>query len=428
MPRPSRFLLPILGLLCLCAIAFFLIRAEKNPIGKRAETTFLNSIIRPFRKERPPRPSRPLTREETQRAEATGREWTKKFSARFPELHVDWREIPDEQNGYLTLFRFAKQPPHPLPTSEEIQACLAPWNPEKARELLAKHAAVLAEVRRISALPPGSSAPTIPENPTGFVNARPIKQSTDLLRISARLAATENDAITALSETTAAWNLSSILHHVDAGTLLGETVSVLVDLGIQKTIVAEILPALGKEVDLASWRKLIARHPRSATALADVMRGEWNTTTNLLHFSLIQDHLSGNLSDPEPTATAIAYSFAKTIRALREDSRSVAGEKPPTFSGLSPEGNEYALTLTTGLNAWGKGYQRAASIHALRLAALDLLILEKSGTALTAEITGKISPEPATGRPFVFDASTRILSPPAGSDVPEDVEPVKFPW
>ncbi len=84
-------------------------------------------------------------------------------------------------------------------------------------------------------------------------------------------------------------------------------------------------------------------------------------------------------------------------------------------------------TFLVGSRAWAKGYCRAACIVAQHQAALDLMILEKSGAILIADTTSEATLDPITKSPFIFDPSTRELSPPPGTTKIE-VNPIRLPF
>ncbi len=76
---------------------------------------------------------------------------------------------------------------------------------------------------------------------------------------------------------------------------------------------------------------------------------------------------------------------------------------------LSKPSRKLMDTFLVGSRAWAKGYCRAACIVAQHQAALDLMILEKSGAILFADTTSEATLDPITKSPFIFDPSTREL-------------------
>ena len=84
-------------------------------------------------------------------------------------------------------------------------------------------------------------------------------------------------------------------------------------------------------------------------------------------------------------------------------------------------------SLAVGCAAWTKGYVRAAAVQAQYRATLDLLVLEQSGTPLTAAAAGQITRDPVSGAAFVFDPATRTLAAPPSS-VASDIKPLALPW
>jgi hypothetical protein len=83
--------------------------------------------------------------------------------------------------------------------------------------------------------------------------------------------------------------------------------------------------------------------------------------------------------------------------------------------------------LNSGLNDWGKGYARLALVLAQGRAAMDLLILEKSGVKIVADDVLRITRDPVSGQPFVFDPIKREVAAPS-HPAAMDVLPLSLPW
>ena len=80
-----------------------------------------------------------------------------------------------------------------------------------------------------------------------------------------------------------------------------------------------------------------------------------------------------------------------------------------------------------GRESWLKGHIRAAVISSQQQAALDLLMLERDGVTLGAADAARITHDPMTGLPFVFDPAKReLLVPPDSARL--DVVPLVLPW
>ncbi len=70
----------------------------------------------------------------------------------------------------------------------------------------------------------------------------------------------------------------------------------------------------------------------------------------------------------------------------------------------------------SGARAWTKGFVRAERKRALQDTALELLVLESGGEALDADTFSRVTRDPLSGQPFVFDVTERTLSLPASGD------------
>lgn len=425
MSQPLRPLFLSLAPVILCGGLFLGIFTHRpaSTLPEPPQPTLVRSLGRLLRI-----PSaRQFTPEELAYARHTAELLSAQNTARFPELQVTWRQIDEAQNGFLALARFSQQKPDPFAEAEKIRVCRESWNSATARELLHNHAGKFAELRRIVTLPPGSSAPFFAENPLAAVTALPLTHGTDLFLISARLAAEQNNAARALVEITSASKIPALLKEVDAPLLTGTAIAAILEGNIRKSLFAEILPALGQTTDLAPWRTLIAAPSPTMDHLTRSIRGEWHGAAVLSFQGMVCENLQGKLPDPEPAARALAQVFAGQIRALEENSPFDADEVIKSAK-LSQQGADFAKFCSFGYQSWPAGWRRMISSHALDLAALDLLILEKSGVTLSAESTQAIGHDPATGKPFLFHPATRMFSlPPENADA-STIDPVKLPW
>ena len=104
-------------------------------------------------------------------------EMKRRLLVEFPELRIEERSVPDEENGFLQIHRLGKHPesyqfePGML---DELSDCVNSWDSEKSREFLAKYPAFVTEAERIASLFSQSSTLSRKDY-NGFYEARPAK-------------------------------------------------------------------------------------------------------------------------------------------------------------------------------------------------------------------------------------------------------------
>ena len=201
------------------------------------------------------------------------------------------------------------------------------------------------------------------------------------------------------------------------------------DLSLKKAALNTLLPAIGRDADLSLWKAAFAATSYTPSDLAHVMRGEWNTSSDHLAFPLlIADNRNRNLSDVEAVAHTYSSLYNAWVTTLPTLSLAQIESFSPHIetSHLSGEGRKYVEVLVdTG--EWFKGYVRAAAISSQQQAALDLLMLEQDGVTLGAADAARVTHDPISGLPFVFDPVKReLLAPPDSAKL--GVDPLVFPW
>lgn len=353
--------------------------------------------------------------------------------AEFPALRVEKNPVPDDQNAFLMLFEldaFIKDLDPPL--SEEFRQLLngtTPWDADAARRFLTERADLVGRIEKIAALETRSSE-DLPASYNGFIGARSGKIASDILLLKARLAAESGDEHGTLRAITAASNLGAHYQKIESPSLLAATVQISIDLNIKRAALKNLLPALGQDADLSLWKSAFAASSYTPSDLAHVMRGEWNTGSEHLAFPcMVADERDGKLPDSEAEARAYSSSFNAWVTTLPTLSLAqIESFRPQVdISHLSDQGRGLVELLDDGSKAWIKGYLRAAVASSQQQAALDLLMLEQAGTTLSAADAARVTQDPVSGQPFVFDPAKRELHAPADS-ARLAVDPLVFPW
>jgi hypothetical protein len=359
-----------------------------------------------------------------------------KMLAEFPSLALHERPVPNDQNGFRLMYELADESDGKkiTVTSEllDLLGSTAPWDPVAMRAALAGNSDLVSRIERIAALPQRSSA-NMPEGFNGFIHARGGKMCADIMIARSRLAAEAKDETEALRLVNATLNLASHYDQIETPTLLCATVAILVDLQVREAVIGQLLPALGRDADLPRWRAaLTSRADYTADGFAHLMRGEWNISIEHLILPIILAMPDRDRpEDYEELIRAFSVQYDFLCRTLVGQKLRTLISLPPLPSPktrLSAKSREILDDITIGTEAWCKGYARAAVIRARTLAALDLLILEKSGTALTAESISKMNSEPLSGEAFLYDPATRTISPPPTTAEKMDAKPLALPW
>lgn len=371
----------------------------------------------------------------TEKDRARNREATEaliqKIWDEYPELKTENHPVPDAENGFLQFYLFAQeQDTTKSPTVKELQKFLSEnhWDPDEAKRLLNQNTESVARIEAIAALDRRSTA-NMPKDYNGFISARYMKYAADLLMLKARLAAEAHDEPEALRLTKAALNLGTHLRQVEAPNLLGETVVVLVDLSVAKATFQHVLPALGRDANLAQWKAVLSLRSYGPGNFSELMRGEWENMMRYYLFPILVDRSNRNRpKDADDLAHVISFHYYAFITRLRgmtlvEMRKDPGIAVPGDLKKMSAKSREIYDIFMVGTRAWSKGYQRASVKMALYQAAFDLLILEKEGAKLTPESTENVNRDPLAEKPFDFDPVTRTLT-----TTTSDIEPLKLPF
>lgn len=257
------------------------------------------------------------------RSSREGRIATEKLIAalklEYPALDTEERSVPDEENGFLQLFLLGNPPANDSPNiSEGFQKILwgeGVWDADAARQALLENAELVEKIERIAAMTERSSM--LPEY-HGFVGARAGKYGAEIMMLKAQLAAESGDESEALRLVQGAFNICSHYSDLETGSLLCETIAILIDLNIRGAITKTILPALGSTADPEAWKRLMPASRHTPADFADVMRGEWETCARHMLFPMILDPRNREApSDGEALARAFSADRSSQVTDLR---------------------------------------------------------------------------------------------------------------
>ena len=355
---------------------------------------------------------------------------------RYPELAIEFRDVPDEKNGFLQWLAFSKRMDElsgegtrgsgklELPKFyEQFQDKSGSWNLAEAKAWLAENSALMDELRTIGLMPERSSA-GIDMGEYAFEPVRLMKSCTEALMMESRVAAEEGRVQDAMSAVQAAKGLADQMGGVETPTLLSETVRILVNRSIQNRVVTEIIPALApSQIDVSAWQEAVNPTLRAPHDLGELMKSEWYVSTSSYIVPILAD-IEDPFYPPDPAdlIDAHALSALRTRDHFEGNSptdwvrTSGRGAVAHDFSHLSIQGRDLLETFYIGADAWILGYQRAQSATGMTQAAFAIM----KGEPLPLD--------PIYGQPYRWDPETRQLSAP---DTPEfsdlNLDPIAVP-
>ena len=343
-----------------------------------------------------------------------------------PLLAIDHRTIPAERNAFLRLHRLTGdgQAPHKN-VSRELSSAVdeknrAGWDATKMRSLLDAHSLLISELREIGELKERSGN-GMPDDYTGFVSAREIRNLASVMLHSAKLAALEGNTAQALRDVQCVSAIATHYQEVEAPTLLMTTVTILLDGMVRGWVLDEMVPVLGKEADLRPWRELLAARSYEPELLSHTLRGEWHYLTGSFLLPVLLRDGPDTPPDVDELMVFLADQYSGSVervaKASLADLIDLPGMDRSEYSHLSKESRELAGLLTVGWSKWGNGFVREAVRQRMGLAAMEILILERTGSGeVGADIMERLPRNPLDGTPFFYDPATRTVSRSAEDD------------
>ncbi len=341
----------------------------------------------------------------------------------FPELQVDWRDVPPEENGFFQLIEFMKTTDDDdIRVFNEIRNLLDDWDPEKARELLDEHSDWLAEAIGISKL--NHTSGNIPGHILGgdFI-PKTISIPEHILLLDAKLAIHDKRIGAGLDSLRASHALCRHLQDLEASTALLSVFHMLSNGQRMKLVMTDLVPNLEGNASMNDLREIISTPDLSATWFASILAGNWHAnSTSLMHPMLYSSHEDGELPDPQKTARTYAEQQASAIRLLEPLGDSMQYDFPQQIrppADLSEAGHVMIDAFSLSLSSWLRGSRKMQTIHDLHLAAMDLLEAEWADETVMPTPVDSV-----TGLPFIYDSKTRTLSAPKGAN---GIDPIMLP-
>lgn len=416
--KSTRTHLAILTLLAAITIGFILLQWEKEREGETSNTTTESLQLRTKEREEPDA----LTKDR-QRREATSQaveKWYERLLEKYPELRPVYRDVPDEQNGYLQFILFAESfgPDGMLP--KDLKLILDgsnPWDPAKVQAWLSENPSHLERILQIAELPDRSN------KGIGFskLHGTATRHASDFIRIlraSARLNF-ESDPEKALRHLKASVSLTDHFTDIEAPNMVGEIIAIGARRGAQKSFQENFLPHLDPD-SLAPWNDALFRKEPPASEYSRIIKGEWNY--------IMRDHALSELLGKQPfdgeiripdldgfvdTYASVILQSANGVSTLGPDRFDVASAQFQAIpSHLDPDTAHALREAYRGMTGIIESIGRTHTQSTMEQAAIALL----SGNEMPLD--------PVSGKPFHWDPATRTLTAPDGTD---SIDPIKVP-
>lgn len=358
--------------------------------------------------------------------------WFADLQKRYPWLAVEFRDVPDEQNGFLRYIEYLRTldsdgPSPRLPIPGSIQAMMddaTSFDAEAYAAWMEMNRPLLADILAIAEAPDRSSKGIDPWDFV-FIEARPAAQMAGLLRLEARLAMTRSDQERTRRLFAAAMNLASHFDGIETPTLLSSTVAILIRSSSQNDFLNNHLPTIADDpAALKVWREALRHQEPLIDSTRNLLVGEWHVTTRAM---ILPGMISGNprwfgegteeiIREAQPWLDAHASILKNAFVGLTTESPSKFAEHPfrmaPEASQLCDASREQLEALGGGTATWLGGMHRAQTEMAMT-------------DALFAIALGENPPvDPISGKPFVWDSGARTLSAPFANG---DIEPLCLP-
>jgi len=330
----------------------------------------------------------------TEQREAAAKNIIKKLMVEFPILA---KRNPVQQEWGAAV----GQDPVELELSKElndISIYTQELDVELVKSLLAQHAVVVTEIERVGSLTGSSHAAQ------GFDARGTVEDAVKILLLKARIAAIEGDQAEAQRCVAMSMDFSTRMFHGQE-TFHGQFGVISNEFRVLKVVIKHLLPALGPDADVASWRKKMRLRKFSVEDYARMVLADWQASGDLL------------VASPDPEALARAYGKA-VIRLLgnapsmsltdlrdRKDLLEIDAER------LSKNAQKTAAAVRELGVFYQDLYLGAAIRAALDDATLQLLEAEQKGP-VDAAVLRHLPVNPISGKPFAFHPDERRLSLP----------------
>lgn len=347
--------------------------------------------------------------------------WYEQLLAKYPCLHPDFREVVDEQNGFLQFLLLAESIGKPqLPS--DLRAMLdgeSPWESDKFKKWISENQSYFEQILHIAELP-DQSIRGIDYLRFNSQTGRLASEFSAILRSSAKVAFDAGNRDQALRYYEAAHGLARHLIDVEVTSMFNEVVSSVLRESIEASFRRDILPTLATDQEaLRTWRETLFFEEGPCSEFSRVLEGEWNASVrNIILPAVLRRSAPFDAQIEEPDIEAFVDAYASMVdRASGAMMRSSWGRlKLPVDeftipdSGLSDESQDLLQGLVSGYQQFLRSAGQRATRHAMNDAIISILLGERP------------MEDPVSGNPFRWDPATRTLSSPEGIDDPVSIK------
>ncbi|MGJ8726084.1 MAG: hypothetical protein ACSHYB_16125 [Roseibacillus sp.] len=336
---------------------------------------------------------------------------------RYPELAVEYKNIPPKENGFLKWLEFCERLENsdnsPLKIPKTLQNQIdgkSPWDSELTKQWLTENQSLLNELREIG-LTPEQSTKDINIDRWGFLGTRPALEAFDILLLDARLSIEEGNTAAALESVQATRGLADHFLEIETPTLLSTTVGILGKLQSINYTLTELIPVIPvEELRPSQWEDALSLQTHPPATLGRVLTGEWHAGSRYYTLPMLSNTDDPHYpSDPDAVIDYNASSYLQLQQTYHSEEVKDWNSITPPFildpAHLSRNSRKFAEVFNlNSVSAWTSGFQRFNNQNALTQAAFAIMRGEP------------VPNDPIYNQPYQWDPVTRELSPP---DTPE---------
>lgn len=320
-------------------------------------------------------------------------EWYPQALEKYPRLQVQYKNVPDDQNGFLKIIEWEEE------FEEELD-----WDgiPSGLNELLETEegdsSALLEKLREVEAylktkdvmleramgigLMPEQSVKGIPDKRSAIVSIEPIefaKYIVDHLKLKAALEVGRGDTAAVMQTLTAIRGWGHHYSGIETPNLLVSIWSYAIQLHLQRLAYSVVLLNLPeKEIDYNQWAKLL-EYKYDPQQWSRMIRGEWHDAVKAL---MPQTLPHENLRDP----IAFMDAYTSFMNDLADPVKIIQPERNflPPPKHLTSKSRDVYETLHLGLPDDIEAFRRAITIQRQIDVAFTLRRLEAEGQDLSS--------------------------------------------
>jgi len=345
--------------------------------------------------------------------------WYEAALEKYPDMKPDYRDVPDERNGYLRILEIVHGWDATI-VPEDLRAMLRPggeWDAEKLHQWHRQHGELIREVLEIADLE-DRSAKGIPfdrifqrESKNGFGDLGL------LLPGLARMAAEEGDDAGALRHLAANLRIGRHLTGTEAPSVLAKVLDETLRSKSEQAFFDHHLGRIsGTPEALRQWRDALYPPQDRAEEMQRVCKGEWNYMMRC-HLA---PHITGEMRfegpefevrDPEAFTAAYTRVYQHWMADLAAQD---AGRFIVSGWNTKPVGGQLDKATAMMLEETFKG------MEGIMTALGTTTTRTVRGSAALAVLLGEEMPvDPVSGTPYVWDPVARTVSHPSDDDAEE---------